>query len=74
MTETAVKAVLRRDRAIVIAAMAIISVLAWTYILWLAAQMSMMEMPAPAAGSDGMAGMNMPKCPSENILNRLNLL
>jgi predicted metal-binding membrane protein len=60
MTETAVKAVLRRDRAIVIAAMAIISVLAWTYILWLAAQMSMMEMPAPAAGSDGMAGMNMP--------------
>ncbi len=59
MTETAVNAVLRRDRAVVIAAITTISVLAWVYTLWLAAQMSTMEMPAPAAGS-GMTGMNMP--------------
>jgi predicted metal-binding membrane protein len=38
MTETAVNAVLRRDRAIVIAAITTISVLAWAYILWLAAR------------------------------------
>ncbi|MGH8245724.1 MAG: DUF2182 domain-containing protein [Gammaproteobacteria bacterium] len=60
MTETAVNAVLRRDRAIVIAAITAISVLAWAYTLWLAAQMSMMEIPATTAGSGGMAGMNMP--------------
>jgi predicted metal-binding membrane protein len=60
MTETAVNAVLRRDRAIVIAAITTISVLAWTYTLWHAAQISVMEMPAPPAGSGGMAGMNMP--------------
>lgn len=59
MTETAVNAVLRRDRAIVIAAITTISVLAWAYTLWLAAQMSMMEMPASAGGSGGMAGMTM---------------
>jgi len=59
MTETAVNAVLRRDRVIVIAAITTISVLAWAYTLWLAAQMSMMELPAPAADSGGMAGMNM---------------
>ena len=57
MTETAVNGVLRRDRAIVIAAITTISILAWAYTLWLAAQM---EMPAPAANSGGTAGMNMP--------------
>jgi predicted metal-binding membrane protein len=59
MTNTTANAVLRRDRAIVIAALATISVLAWAYTLWLAAQMSMMDMPAlDAAGS--MAGTSMP--------------
>jgi predicted metal-binding membrane protein len=48
---TDVNAVLRRDRAVVIAAITTISVLAWAYTLWLAAQMGMMEMPAPTAGS-----------------------
>ena len=52
-------AVLRRDRAIVIAALAAISALAWAYTLWLAAEMSMMEMPAPAAAGGAMGGMDM---------------
>ena len=50
MTETAVTR-LRRDRAIVIAAIVAISVLAWAYTLWLAAHM---RMPAPPSG--GMIG------------------
>jgi hypothetical protein len=58
---TDVNAVLRRDRAVVIAAITTISVLAWAYTLWLAAQMGMMEMPAPTAGSGSgtMIGINM---------------
>jgi predicted metal-binding membrane protein len=58
MTETAVSAVnavRRRDRLVVIAALATISVLAWAYTLWLAAQMSMMEMPVPAATAGSMS-------------------
>ena len=52
MTETAV----RRDRAIVIAAIVAISVLAWAYTLWLAAHMSMMDMsPLARLGSMGAA-------------------
>jgi predicted metal-binding membrane protein len=58
---TDVNAVLRRDRAVVIAAITTISVLAWAYTLWLAAQMGMMEMPPPTAGSGSgtMIGINM---------------
>jgi predicted metal-binding membrane protein len=63
MTKTPANAELRRDRVIVIAALTTISVLAWAYTLWLAAQMSMMEMPAPAAagtmGDMDMSGMDM---------------
>lgn len=61
MTKTTVNAVLRRDRAIVIAALATISVLAWAYTLWLAAQMSEMAMaavPAAAGGGMDMGGMS----------------
>ena len=61
MTEAAINAVLRRDRAIVVAAIATITVLAWAYILWLAGQMSMVEMPASVPSSGGMSGMNMPE-------------
>src|SRR5262245_52791843 len=50
--------VLRSDRSIIVAAIGIISVLAWTYILWVAAQTSLMEVPA--ADSAGMAEMSMP--------------
>ncbi|CAN5516640.1 DUF2182 domain-containing protein [soil metagenome] len=50
----ALEAVLRRDRAIVAMALGVISVLAWAYVLWLAA-----DMAAPASGGD-MAGMDMP--------------
>ncbi|TIX40434.1 MAG: DUF2182 domain-containing protein, partial [Mesorhizobium sp.] len=37
MTDTALEAVLRRDRAVVGAALVVIAVLAWAYLLWLAA-------------------------------------
>jgi predicted metal-binding membrane protein len=59
MTNATVNAILRRERAIVIAALTTITILAWAYVLWLAAQMSMMDMPA-AAAAGGMAGMDMP--------------
>jgi predicted metal-binding membrane protein len=61
MTKTPIDAVLRRDRAMVIAALATISVLAWAYTLWRAAQMSMMDMQAASGDMSGMdmSGMDM---------------
>ena len=41
MTDAAINAVLRRDRAIVLGAIAAITALAWAYVLWLAATMDM---------------------------------
>jgi predicted metal-binding membrane protein len=41
MSETAIEAVLRRDRAIVAAALVILTALAWAYVWWLAADMDM---------------------------------
>jgi len=41
MTDAALKAVLRRDRAIVTAALFVLAALAWAYVLWLAADMDM---------------------------------
>jgi predicted metal-binding membrane protein len=41
MTDTAIEAVLRRDRAIVAAALFVLAGLAWAYMLWLAADMNM---------------------------------
>jgi predicted metal-binding membrane protein len=41
MTDTALEAVLRRDRLIVVGALAVIASLAWGYVLWLAADMDM---------------------------------
>jgi predicted metal-binding membrane protein len=63
MTDGALETVLRRDRIIVASAVGVISTLAWAYVLWLAADMDMvdvnmsgfrmvptgMEMMAPAA-------------------------
>ncbi len=58
MTETAIRAAVRRDRAIVSTAIAVISVLAWGYTLWLAAHMSMMDMSPAAPSSGGMGAMS----------------
>jgi predicted metal-binding membrane protein len=41
MTDSALEAVLRRDRLVVAGALAIVAALAWAYVLWLAADMDM---------------------------------
>src|SRR5256885_14402310 len=41
MADAALEAVLRRDRAIVVAALVILTALAWAYVWWLAADMEM---------------------------------
>ena len=41
MTDTALDAVLRRDRAVVAAALLVLVALAWAYVIWLAADMEM---------------------------------
>jgi predicted metal-binding membrane protein len=41
MTDGVIEAVLRRDRAIVAAALFVLAGLAWAYVLWLAAGMDM---------------------------------
>ena len=51
MGDTALEAVLRRDRAVVTAALVVIAVLAWAYVLWLAAGMVM-----PGSSASGGAG------------------
>lgn len=59
MSDTALEAVLRRDRAVVMAALVVIAVLAWAYVLWLAAGMAMPASPVPAGARGGMAAMDM---------------
>ncbi|HEX3493855.1 MAG TPA: DUF2182 domain-containing protein, partial [Methylocella sp.] len=44
MAEAMLEIILRRDRIIVAAALAALTALAWTYVLWLAADMGEMEM------------------------------
>ena len=44
MTDAMLESILRRDRIIVAAALAALTALAWTYVLWLAADMDMGEM------------------------------
>ena len=61
MTKTSIDVVLQSNRAIIIVAISTISILAWSYILWLAAHTSMLEVPA--VDSTGMAGMDMPAMP-----------
>jgi predicted metal-binding membrane protein len=41
MTNTALETVLRRDRLVVAGALGVLAVLAWSYVLWLAADMDM---------------------------------
>ena len=47
MSSQALELVLRRDRAIIVAALIVITGLAWAYVLWLANDMAMdgMDMP-----------------------------
>ncbi|MER9296521.1 DUF2182 domain-containing protein [Mesorhizobium sp. M0621] len=56
MGDTALEAVLRRDRAVVAAALVVIAVLAWAYVLWLAADM---VMPVPGSAGDDMTEIDM---------------
>ncbi|MFC0804316.1 DUF2182 domain-containing protein [Ensifer sp. P24N7] len=53
-TDTALESLLRRDRVIVAASLAALTVIAWTYTLWLAAAMSGdgMSMSGPGMGAD----------------------
>jgi predicted metal-binding membrane protein len=44
MAEAALEKILRRDRVIVVAALVLLTVLAWSYLLWLAADMEMSGM------------------------------
>jgi hypothetical protein len=60
MTDAVLTAVLRRDRAMVVIAIVVITVLAWAYILWLAAQMGIAEVSTAATAEGAMAGMHMP--------------
>ncbi|MEO5760568.1 MAG: DUF2182 domain-containing protein [Mesorhizobium sp.] len=62
MNGTAIEAVLRRDRVVVTVALVVIAILAWAYVLWLAAGMAMSEGAPPAASGGGMdiPGMDMP--------------
>ncbi|ESY85590.1 DUF2182 domain-containing protein [Mesorhizobium australicum] len=59
MGDTALEAVLRRDRAVVTAALAVIAVFAWAYVLWLAADMAMPGSPMSGGEAGDMAGMDM---------------
>jgi len=51
--------VLRRDRAVVATALAVIAVLAWAHVLGLAADMAMPDATAPSAAGGDMGGMDM---------------
>ncbi|WP_026622350.1 putative metal-binding membrane protein [Ensifer sp. WSM1721] len=63
MADTALEILLRRDRAIVAASIAILTAIAWAYIVWLAATMNMegmaMSDPEMGAGMDMDPAMNM---------------
>ena len=80
MPDTALETLLRRDRAIVAASLAMLAALAWAYILWLAATMDMggMAMPEPGMGAgmdmdmDDMGNMDMsngPATPLDTLLD-----
>ncbi|WP_137390210.1 DUF2182 domain-containing protein [Rhodoligotrophos defluvii] len=62
MAAAGLEAVLRRDRVIVAAALAALTVFAWAYILWLAATMDMGGHPDGGQGNP-MSGMAMPGKP-----------
>ena len=55
MSTSRLELILRRDRAVVLSAIAAVAALAWAYVIWLAANMG----PSPIVGAD-MPGMTMP--------------
>lgn len=59
MNDTALEAILRRDRIVVAAALLFVAVLAWTYLAYLGEQMGMEVVPHDAADAT-MPGMDMP--------------
>ncbi|RUY09503.1 DUF2182 domain-containing protein [Mesorhizobium sp. M7A.F.Ca.US.005.03.2.1] len=67
MGDTALEAVLRRDRAVVMAALVVIAVLAWAYVLWLATDMVMPGSALPDSGGGDMAGMDMSNMDGSNM-------
>lgn len=59
MADSALEALLRRDRAIIGAAIAALTAIAWIYILWLAAALDMQGMPMPMDPGVAMDDMDM---------------
>lgn len=59
MGDTALETLLRRDRAVVVAALVILTVISWLYVLWLASAMDMAVPPAPSGSMDMGSGMDM---------------
>jgi len=57
MNDGTLNAILTRERVVVAAALAAITLLAWAYVLWLAAHMNTL-MPAPAMDMSGMGDMS----------------
>ena len=60
MNDTALEAILRRDRIIVAAALVVIAILAWVYLAYLGVQMDMPAAPLPSEATGEMPGMDMP--------------
>lgn len=60
MTDAPLEIVLRRDRTVVVAALVLVTLLAWAYILWLASQMGMADMSAGGESGMDMPSMDMP--------------
>ncbi|MBZ7923886.1 DUF2182 domain-containing protein [Ensifer adhaerens] len=60
MRDTALETLLRRDRAIVAAALVTLAAISWIYILWLASAMDMAAAPASHGSMDMGSAMDMP--------------
>jgi predicted metal-binding membrane protein len=60
MADTALEAILRRDRTIVALSIAVLTTIAWLYILWLARGMDVSGMEMPEMAMHGMAMNDMP--------------
>jgi predicted metal-binding membrane protein len=59
MTDAPLELVLRRDRAVVLAALGVLAALAWAYVVWLAAAMDGDHMAMTDMSGMGMSGMDM---------------
>lgn len=60
VSDTALEGILRRDRIAVVIALAIVTLLAWAYLLHLGAQMGISSTPTLGDASGEMSGMDMP--------------